>query len=80
MTADYILCKHGTGYWEDQEVDCDKCRIEVLEQICKSAHRLIYEAVGTEDGMNGNDGLAMMRRLEDAVPSIEKVDPTGPVL
>ena len=29
--SERLKCKHGTGYWADQEPDCDKCRLEKLQ-------------------------------------------------
>ncbi len=38
MMANYVSCKHGTGYWDDQTPICDKCRITQLEAELKGSY------------------------------------------
>lgn len=47
-------------------------KVEQLQEACEFAHGALLDAVCTEDGLDGDSGLAVMQMIEDAVPAIKK--------
>lgn len=44
--------------------------VERLQEVCSLAHGALVAAVATEDGLDGDDGLTVIRKIEKIMPSL----------
>ena len=58
-----------------QSVECENnvlhCEIKRLQEELKLAYAAIVDAIATEDGMDGEDGLVVLRSIEAVMPSLK---------
>lgn len=48
--------------------------VERLQQACSLAHGALVAAVATDDGLDGDDGLTVIRKIEKIMPSLTARD------
>lgn len=67
--ADDTNCGECKMY--EQEKIRLEAEIERLQESLKLAHGAIVDAIATEDGMDGEDGLVVLRSIEAVMPSLK---------
>ncbi len=66
----YVDLKARPELWPIVEAE-----IERLQAILACAHGAIVMAIATDDGLDGDEGLAILREIETAIPSLKEQKP-----